>query len=431
LVGPGSAYERWKQSPAYQGWLKDTEQALGNGKEKSAEKPLAKPVPSSFVILARGGRAEQKLASLAEAVQFAGNGDTIEVRGNGPFRLDPVVIQDRALCIRAGEGFRPVFSVGPREKPDPDQGGILVSHSPLVVEGLDFQQATPDQESSSRRGRIIVGYGPLFMANCRFIVRELMKGGYAPMSSVIAATGANHCEVCNCQIFGDVGLTSIHTSSKRTILRNNVIVSAGYPLWMRFAPTTNAIQRLQLTRNTLVGRNTPPVCMFLPNPAAGEVSTQIRIEASGNIFQGKDVSCYFWLNAEKSTESMQKQVAWAGDHNLFAPKARVSMYTEKNKPTMVVAGLTDWKQFWGNLETGSVESVPEYRGGDISVWLAEPGSTTPEHLALLPASAGHRAGPNSEDLGADVDLVGPGPAYERWKKTPAYQDWLKSTGLPQ
>jgi hypothetical protein len=24
----------------------------------------------------------------------------------------------------------------------------------------------------------------------------------------------------------------------------------------------------------------------------------------------------------------------------------------------------------------------------------------------------------------DVDLVGPGPAYERWKKTPEYQRWL-------
>src|SRR5262249_56577324 len=29
--------------------------------------------------------------------------------------------------------------------------------------------------------------------------------------------------------------------------------------------------------------------------------------------------------------------------------------------------------------------------------------------------------------GADVDLVGPGKAYERWKQTPAYQQWLKDT----
>jgi hypothetical protein len=27
-----------------------------------------------------------------------------------------------------------------------------------------------------------------------------------------------------------------------------------------------------------------------------------------------------------------------------------------------------------------------------------------------------------------VDLVGPGEAYERWKKTAEYQQWLEETG---
>ena len=52
---------------------------------------------------------------------------------------------------------------------------------------------------------------------------------------------------------------------------------------------------------------------------------------------------------------------------------------------------------------------------------------TPEDFRLRSNSAGHRAGPGGKDLGADVDLVGPGPAYERWKKTPEYQRWLKDT----
>jgi len=37
------------------------------------------------------------------------------------------------------------------------------------------------------------------------------------------------------------------------------------------------------------------------------------------------------------------------------------------------------------------------------------------------------AGKGGEDLGADVDLIGYGPAYERLKKTPEYQEWLKET----
>jgi formylglycine-generating enzyme required for sulfatase activity len=58
----------------------------------------------------------------------------------------------------------------------------------------------------------------------------------------------------------------------------------------------------------------------------------------------------------------------------------------------------------------------------------DPQTVTAADFRLRPDSAGYRAGPDGKDLGADVDLVGPGPAYERWKTTPEYQQWLKETG---
>ena len=64
----------------------------------------------------------------------------------------------------------------------------------------------------------------------------------------------------------------------------------------------------------------------------------------------------------------------------------------------------------------------------VSPGSRSPDQLTPEDFRLRPDSAGYRAGKDGKDLGADVDLVGPGPAYERWKKTPEYQQWLKDTG---
>jgi WD40 repeat protein len=58
----------------------------------------------------------------------------------------------------------------------------------------------------------------------------------------------------------------------------------------------------------------------------------------------------------------------------------------------------------------------------------EPEHLTPQDFRLRADSAGYRAGPDGKDLGADVDLVGPGAAYERWKQTPEYQQWLADTG---
>src|SRR5262249_32960644 len=75
LVGPGVAYERWKQTPEYRKWLKDTGQLLAETSPSEA---------GAFVILSGSLTGEQKCDTLAEAVEKSRNGDTIEIRGNGP-----------------------------------------------------------------------------------------------------------------------------------------------------------------------------------------------------------------------------------------------------------------------------------------------------------------------------------------------------------
>jgi hypothetical protein len=96
---------------------------------------------------------------------------------------------------------------------------------------------------------------------------------------------------------------------------------------------------------------------------------------------------------------------------------------------LIQGGLAGWKKVWGTAEEGSIEGKARFAGGDP---LAKASSDllkmTPDDFRLRPDRAGYRAGPDGKDLGADVDLVGPGPAYERWKKTPEYQEWLKDTG---
>jgi hypothetical protein len=49
---------------------------------------------------------------------------------------------------------------------------------------------------------------------------------------------------------------------------------------------------------------------------------------------------------------------------------------------------------------------------------------TPDfHLA--PGSPGKGKAAGGKDQGADVDLVGPGPAYQRWLKSDDYRQWRK------
>ena len=75
------------------------------------------------------------------------------------------------------------------------------------------------------------------------------------------------------------------------------------------------------------------------------------------------------------------------------------------------------------------EVIARFKGGDlVAKFAADSAKLTPDDFRLRADSPGYRAGDDGKDLGADVDLVGPGAAYERWKMTPAYQQWLVETG---
>ena len=69
------------------------------------------------------------------------DGDTIEVRGNGPFVTEPIHIGDRALVIRAGTGFRPVIELSASgiQADEP----LLDTRARLVLEGLELRRMGP------------------------------------------------------------------------------------------------------------------------------------------------------------------------------------------------------------------------------------------------------------------------------------------------
>src|SRR6202044_3169294 len=77
-----------------------------------------------FVVLGGNGQPERAFATLKDAMDKAQAGDTIEIRGNGPFPTAPMVL-DKALTLRAGAGYRPVLV-------HTTDGTLLWTTAPLV-----------------------------------------------------------------------------------------------------------------------------------------------------------------------------------------------------------------------------------------------------------------------------------------------------------
>ena len=145
------------------------------------------------------------------------------------------------------------------------------------------------------------------------------------------------------------------------------------------------------------------------------------------------------LHDAAAADAIPRLVSWCGTKNVHhrlgsrPPDGADSMIWWGSptgaEPVASVNDLASWRKFWGSPETGSIQSEIRYQGGDLAGRLTGGAEKlTPEDFRLRRDSAGYRAGKDGKDLGALIDLVGPGPAYERWKKTPDYQQWLKETG---
>jgi hypothetical protein len=121
---------------------------------------------------------------------------------------------------------------------------------------------------------------------------------------------------------------------------------------------------------------------------------------------------------------------WRAQRNLYAPGAASVHWSsdETVEPPSRPKSAAEWKRFWSYTDNDLLEGPVSYEGGDLlSRLMVEAEKLTPQEFRLRPDSAGRHAGPDGQDLGANVDFVGPGAAYERWKKTPEYRRWLQDT----
>jgi WD40 repeat protein len=422
LIGPGKAYERWKKTFEYQRWLKDT------GEAEASARP--------FVVLARDGKPEQRFATLAGAVAAAAGGETIEVRGDGPFLSQPVYIRGAGLTIRAAKPFRPVIRLSPEGVAA--KAPLLDCDAPLVLEGLDLQRA--GQPGEGHYATLLHSrQAPLRAANCRFLLNHAGGG------SCVLAEKSPACLLRNCEF---ITRTSTPCAvdcvcvPQGQFLMDNCLHLGGDTVAAHYRDLDPKEFSFRLARNTLVGEAFFRLNLDQPPKLSGELdpAPPLRVEASANVIsvrhsvlvcgqsptylaQAKD------LRPDEVKALLPRLVAWRDRGNLFAPGKN---FLAANLPSTVLplqgpGSVGAWERFWGVAETGSREAdVVRYQGGDLRAKL--PGAAeqiTPQDFRLLPGSPGKGAGEAGRDLGADVDLVGPGPAYERWKKTPEYQQWLR------
>jgi hypothetical protein len=173
--------------------------------------------------------------------------------------------------------------------------------------------------------------------------------------------------------------------------------------------------------------------------AAPQPAPQTMLEAAGNIFDANALLLMRWTAAQREPrdfkvahDQLRHWLAWHDRRNLYAVLDHYLSMRRLPAParsTAALKALADWHALWEAQDTGSLEGWPRYQSPRLLARdIARPEELRLDDFRLQPGSPGQGAGADGRDLGADVDLVGPGPAYELWKKTPTYQQWLRDTG---
>jgi hypothetical protein len=375
-------------------------------------------------VLTGKGVEVRKFNTLAEAVQGSSGGDTIEIRGDGPFVCGTVKLT-HVLTFRAAEGARPVLQFAENLRTD----------ATLVLEGLELQRVGQKVPQGDHEALVLAWGSPsLHIVNCRF--REHLMLPCVRSNALI-------CVLRNCEFLSPLH-RALHLDGKQCVIDNSLAAGLGMlELGFDVQPNQPDIS-VQISRSSL---RTSEHALLLqlfpvqPGKLVDKDAGRVRVDASGTIFDATSVVIVNEVEPflarlrpqpEDAKALLLRMLTWRDRGNLFAPGGSLLLW---NQPPEGVAreigprSLADWKRHWASGDGDAVEGRVKYQGGDLLAKLrTAPEKLTPEDFRLRPDSAGYRAGKDGKDLGADVDLVGPGPAYDRWKKTPEYPQWLKDTG---
>jgi hypothetical protein len=393
--------------------------------ENSPAPGAAQAAKGAFVLLAAGQ--ERKFDSLAEAVLVAGDRDTVEIRGNGPYLVEPIHVGDRALILRAGQGFRPTLQS--RSKFE----ALLTSNGPLVLEGIEFVRRSAEGAPGEKPFACLIHSreSVLHVANCRFVENR------GSPSSCVIADGTNRAAFRNSEFLHREGGSGILLNCPPTgTLRVENCIDAGSYSALNLSMDGPPVQHVSvaLRRNTWAARNAlfivPVNDPLTPREADAPWQPRLSIEAAQTLFACSGAFVRYSPGAlppQPLADAVRGTMSWRDEQSLYPVK--ISVRAGPEPVPSRIDGIAAWDRLWDTQQPGSLTGRPRFQGGDLDA-IATEGSERlkPDDFRLRPDSPGYRAGKDGKDLGADVDLVGPGPAYERWKKTPEYQQWLKQTG---
>ena len=390
-----------------------------------------------FVIMADGSQSSQSFGDLPTAIRTARDGDTIEIRGNGPFFCQPVNIVDKRLRIRAAPNCRPVLEMqadaAGSEKP------LLRTNQLLVLEGIVLHRLSSftTNRFQPRNALVFSNQSELWVAHCRFVFNQHLSGIRTEYSSL--------CQIRNCNFISSQGAAvgCKHGPGGRLFVHNNVIASnTGLLSEYHRADIQNAL--IVFSHNTVLSRDGMALVLHSHPNELGQQEKRsmncLQYQVKNNVFRVTESLLHVEQSGEmRRTEGYLSQrvrdwltatINWDGRQNLYDIGWRLVRVTLEGRPSSVspvTRNLADWQRLWDGSDLDSQNIQVEFQEIDRFAAIEKsPQQVDLNHFRLMipeSSSAG------DQSWGADVPQAGPGQPYRKWRKTTEYLQWQSASGF--
>lgn len=371
--------------------------------------------------------------TLQEAIRAAESGDVIELRYSGSRNSAPLVISDKKLIIRAGEGYQPVVrfastGTGTGEMPS---GMIAVDNGNLSLVQVQLEWGVTPGATYKQQNFIELRHtGLLRLEKCVVTVRNgAATAGPGEEVAIIAADDAETgqqapanslppsyvrqpftIELQNSLVRADAKLVSIASgTSARVVCDNTLLVLAGQVLDVTGPAGVTRSARIEFDARHLTldaGRGLLTVNLSPENNT--NLSVDLRVVDS--ILRSALGSALIEQRGFHSSEDLAAGISWSGNRNFYDGFDTFWRQTD-GRTDGTRLNFTDWKAYWGPAR----ESVSQRDGVVWNTPLVSDrraSEAVPAWYALSTTAASNparEAASDGLDAGCLLDLLPPVP----------------------
>jgi serine/threonine protein kinase len=355
--------------------------------------------------------------SLEAALREARPGDTILLRCNGPYPVEPIRVRSTAdVTIKPYPDCHPVLTLDPET--DEEEASLFRLHDgKLHLEGLEF--ALHPARANFRAQAVVAALGD---GECTFTdcVLTLEKAYDARLAAVALAdlpgvrktddrpAGAPGQRASfafkNCLVRGDGDLVGARTPRPFDLDVDNALVALGGSFLnvdLGEEPAPDAADGIQLSRVTaylgghLLRLHARDVKALMPVKFS-PVSNCLFVSAAPTNFPN---SLIHVDGPEVSDDRLKTLLTWEGQHNAYTEFTQLlDQQPDGGAMPAMPYGSVRWKEFTG--ETGAAFDRVRFR--DRPAADAPLSRVTPARFKL---KADDMAGPDMQTYGADIDLL--------------------------